>query len=73
MKQHAVLPYALGLALIVSAYATLAQIPTSASPRLDPPAAAAVTHSPVPLSWVPDWLMTPLSRAIADATAGKAR
>lgn len=65
MKQsRTAFTYAIALALGTGAYAAIAQVHTPPSTVSDVPRAV---HG-VPLTWVPDWLMKPLSRAIADAT-----
>lgn len=71
MQSRLAITYALALALATGLYAATAHLPTSAIAGPNAPKGAEGTT--VPLSWAPDWLVKPLSRAIADATDPRER
>ncbi len=69
MQSRMAMTYALALALSAGIYAASVQM-TKSGDRMEDMAGVA---SGVPLSWAPDWLVKPLSRAIADATDPRER
>lgn len=68
MQSRMALVYVLALALGTTAYAGATHVQTHSHRNAGPSVA-----NGVPLSWAPDWLVRPLSRAIADATDPRER